>query len=162
MHDEVYSYRAARVGVLCSPQLSKWGCLSTPTSAPVHALIIMAQRRSDTINFCDPLMEFLYTCVIRDTFHMIKSWRSCGHVDCWTMDMAGVQNSGVDKGQWQDYDSSNSSPRAKTGDHELEDGSYVLHLLSVGDIVKYTTPIFRFITVDLQHFVVSDRIESDD
>ena len=58
----------------------------------------------------------------------------------------------------RDSDSSSSSPRAKTGDHER---SHVLHLLSIGDIVKYTIPSFRFITVDLQHVVVSDRIETD-
>ena len=67
------------------------------------------------------------------------------------MAMAGI-------GDERDSDSSSSSPRAKPGHHE---GSHVVHLLTVGDKVKYPIPSFRFVTVELQHVVVSGGIEAD-
>ena len=114
------------------------------------------QRRSDTINLYCRLRPFneilLHSRDLGSYIWRNATWLSMGG---WTeLDMASIR--------YSDSDSSASSPpRAKDGAPESE-SSYILHLLSIGDIVKYTIPSFRFITVDLQHVtVVSDRIETD-
>lgn len=54
----------------------------------------------------------------------------------------------------------NGSPCDQLSMDDQSESNYSLDVLKTRDFVKYTTPNFRFITVDLQHVVVNDRIET--
>lgn len=45
---------------------------------------------------------------------------------------------------------------------EVDEDNYTINILSVGDVVKYTIPTFKVITVDLQHTVASVWNEDED